>query len=223
VKRFVHVSSQAAAGPSPTKTPITEEALPHPITTYGKSKWESEQECLKLMDRIPITIVRPPAVYGPREKDIFEFFHTLSLGLQPMIGFREKYVSLIHVADLVKGFVLAGESATAEGNTYFISSRDVYGWKELGDITRSALQKPALRVRLPETVVFIVAAVAETLALFSSKPALINLEKARDMVQNFWTCDASRAKRDFGFEQEIFPEQGIRETIEWYKLQGWIR
>ena len=223
IKRFVQISSQTAVGPSPTRSPITEDADPHPITTYGKSKLKAEQECVAMMTRFPITIVRPPAVFGQRDKDIFEFFKTMSKGLQPMVGFSEKFVSLIHVTDLVRGFVMAAESDRAAGQTYFISSRDVYGWKEVGEITRSVLGRRALRLRIPESGVYVIATFAEFFALFSSKPALINFEKARDMVQDYWTCDSSKAKRDFGYEQEISLEEGIRITVDWYKSNGWLK
>jgi nucleoside-diphosphate-sugar epimerase len=222
IKRFVLVSSQTAVGPSDSNTPITEERTPHPITTYGESKWQAEMECLKVAGSLPITIVRPPAVYGPRDKDIFEFFNTMNKGLQPMVGFKEKYLSLIHVSDLVRGIVLAAESAKAPGKTYFISSKDVYGWKEVGEVSRSVLKRKVVRLRIPETGVYIVAAFAELFALFSSKPALINFEKARDMVQDYWTCDSSKAKHDLGYEQEISLEEGIRTTVQWYKQYGWL-
>ncbi|MGB2960161.1 MAG: NAD-dependent epimerase/dehydratase family protein, partial [Bacteroidota bacterium] len=223
LKRFVLVSSQTAAGPSHSKTPITEGDSPHPITTYGKSKLQAEAECLDVAARLPVTIVRPPAVFGPRDKDIFEFFNTFNKGLQPIVGFSEKYVSLVHVRDLVRGTVMAGESEAARGETYFISSRDVYGWKEVGEITRRVMGKNALRLRIPEFGVYAISAVAEFFSLFSSKPALINLEKARDMVQDYWTCDSSKAKRDFGYEQEIDLEEGIRDTVQWYREHNWLR
>ena len=221
--RFIHISSQAAAGPSPSAAPISEDAPATPLTTYGKSKCEAERECHRMMPVMPITIVRPPAVYGPRDKDIFEFFKTMSKGLQPMVGFHEKYVSLIHVTDLVRGFVMAGESPKASGQTYFITSSEAYGWKEIGDVTREIMGRSALRLRIPEAGIYAIAAFAEFFALFSPQPALINFEKARDMVQDHWTCSGGKAKADFGFEQEIFLEQGIRETVEWYRAQGWIR
>ena len=222
LKRFVHVSSQAAVGPSPSRVPIDEDTPAHPITTYGKSKWQAEEECLKVSNTLPVTIVRPPVVYGPRDKDVFEFFHTLKKGLQPTVGFGEKLVSMIHVQDLVRGFVMAAESDVAAGRTYFISSKGVHGWKEIGEAAQNAMNRKALRIRLPESVVYVVAAFAEFFSLFSSKPALINFEKARDMVQDYWTCDASRAKQDFGFEQEISLEEGIRNTVSWYKEHGWL-
>ena len=222
LKRFVQISSQTAAGPSPADAPVTEETPPRPITTYGKSKLKAEQICAEFMGKIPITILRPPAVYGPRDKDVFEFFNTMSKGLQPMVGMKEKFVSLIHVGDLVRGFALAAESDRAAGETYFISSARVYGWKEVGEVTREALGKRALRIKVPEAGVYAIAAVSEFIGLFSKKPVLINFEKARDMVQDCWTCDSSKAQRDFGYVQEISLEDGIRTTVEWYRAKGWL-
>ncbi len=222
LRRFLHVSSQAAAGPSPSKTPITEDIPPHPITNYGRSKLQSEVECQAFDGKLRYTICRPPVVYGPRDKDVFEFFHTFSRGLQPMIGFHDTYVSMIHVQDLIRGFVMAAESDAAVGQTYFIASSRVYSWKEIGEATRAAMGKGALRLRIPIPGVYAVAAVAELLAKFSPKPALINFEKARDMVQDYWTCDAAKAKRDFGFEQAISLGDGVNDTIDWARKQGWL-
>jgi dihydroflavonol-4-reductase len=222
LKRFLHVSSQAAAGPSPGKEPITEEVEPHPITSYGKSKWASEQECHRLMKELPITIVRPAVVYGPRDKDVFEFFHTMARGLQPMAGLKEKYVSMIHVTDLVRGIVLASENERAAGETYFLTSATSYGWKEIGETTRRMLERRAIRLKIPEWGIFTIAAVAEGLAFLSSRPALINFEKARDMVQDYWTSSPVKAERDLGFRQEISLEDGIRETVNWYKEHKWL-
>ena len=222
IRRFVHISSQAAAGPSPTSAPINEGFPPHPLTTYGKSKQKAEEEVLAVASRMPVTICRPPAVYGPRDKDVFEFFNTYKKGLQPIVGFSEKYVSLVHVTDLVRGFVLAGESEKATGQIYYISSDRAYGWKEVGEATRAAMGRGAIRVRIPEPLVYVISAFAEIGAKFSPKPALINLEKARDMVQDYWTCDSSKALRDFGYKQEISLEDGVRGTVEWYKKHGWL-
>jgi len=222
LKRFVQISSQTAAGPSPSKLPVTEEAPCHPITSYGRSKLRAEEICLEKRDALPITIVRPPAVYGPRDKDIFEFFNTMSKGLQPMVGLHEKYVSLIHVSDLVRGFVMAAESDVSKGGIYFISSRSIYGWKEVGEITRRLMARSVVRLRIPAPGVYAIAGVSEFFGLFSKKPVLINFEKARDMVQSYWTCDSSKAKRDFGYEEEISLEQGIRSTLDWYKSRGWL-
>ena len=139
-----------------------------------------------------------------------------------MIGLRDKFVSLIHAADLVHGFVLAGESGASIGQTYFISSKEIYSWKMLGDVTRKVLGRRTLRIRVPEALVFGISGVAEFFSLFSSKPALLNIEKGRDIVQNYWTCDSGKAKRDFGFEEKFSIGEGIRETVAWYRSHGWL-
>lgn len=223
IKRFVHVSSQAAVGPSGTNGPVDEQTPFHPITTYGKSKMEAEKECLSLMDKIPITIIRPPAVYGPRDKDIFEFFSTMNKGLQPMIGFNNKMVSLIHVKDLVEGIVLAGEHAKSVGQTYFISSERYYDWKEVGDVTAAAIGKKAVRLRVPEFVVYMIAGISELYSLVSRKPVLLNLEKAREIVQDAWTCSIEKAKTELGFSESVTLEAGIRGTVQWYREHRWLK
>jgi nucleoside-diphosphate-sugar epimerase len=139
-----------------------------------------------------------------------------------MAGLHQKFVSMIHVADLIRGTVMAAENEKAVGQTYFVTSKGIYGWRELGEITRRALGRRVLRVRVPEPGIYAIAAVAELMAKFSSRPALINFEKARDMVQDYWTCDGSKAERDLGFEPEIPLERGIQETLDWYKSVGWL-
>ena len=145
-----------------------------------------------------------------------------NLRRRTMVGMKEKFVSLIHVGDLVRGFVMAATSAKASGQTYFISSSQIYGWKEVGEVSRKVIGKNAFRIKIPEAGVFAIAAVSEIFGLFSRKPVLINFEKARDMVQNYWTCDSSKAQRDFGYVQEIGLEEGVRNTVEWYRSKGWL-
>ena len=223
LKRFIHISSQAAVGPSLDGKPIDEQTSFHPITTYGISKMEAERECLTLMNKIPITIVRPPAVYGPRDKDIFEFFRTINKGLQPMIGFRNTYVSLVHVKDLVQGIILAGENEQAIGQTYFISSEQFYNWKQIGELAASVMNKKVLQINVPKLIVYIIAAIAELGSLFSRKPALLNIEKAKDITQDNWICNIEKAKRELGYRESLTLEEGIRDTVAWYRAKGWIK
>ena len=220
LKRFVLISSLTAVGPG---NGVNEKTPYHPITTYGISKMEAEKECLKEKDRLPVTIVRPPAVYGPRDKDVFEFFSTMNKGLHPMIGFRDKYVSLIHVADLVKGILLAAESAKSQNQTYFISSENYYNWKDVGEITSRIMQKKAIRLNIPVPVVYIVGAFAELYSLISRKPALLNFEKIRDIVQDAWTCDISKAKKELGYSESMSLEAGIKDTVSWYREHLWLK
>jgi dihydroflavonol-4-reductase len=223
IKRFLIVSSQTAAGPSYDGKPVDENDEPHPITTYGRSKLAQEDLAKEYMDRLPVTICRAPAVYGERDTEIFIFFQTFAKGLFTTIGFDRKLISLIHVNDLVRGFVQAAENSDAAGKIYFISSEKFYTWEEIGEITKRIMQKKPLHVKVPHTVVYFIAAIAQFFALFSSKPATLNLEKARDITRHAWICSTQKAVEEIGYTQQISIEEGIKRTVAWYKEQGWLK
>lgn len=223
IKRFTLASSLTAVGPGSNSRPVDETTPYHPITTYGKSKMEAEKECLAVAPDIPITIIRPPAVYGPRDKDIFEFFNSANDRLLPMAGFRRKIISLVHVCDLVDGIIAAGEHPKGVGQIYFISNEEVYDWDMIGEVTKRILGKWVLKVRIPHFAIYTVAAISESIARLRGKAALINIEKARDMVQSNWTCTSKKAADQLGFRTRLSIEDGIATTIEWYKKNGWLK
>lgn len=222
IKRLVIVSSQTACGPSLNGKPITEEDECKPITTYGRSKLAEEKLALSFKEKLPITICRAPAVYGERDTEIFIFFQTFNKGLMTTIGFNKKLVSLIHVKDLVTGFLLAAESQNAAGETYFISSEKYYTWEEVGEVTSRVMQKKPFKVKVPHFIVYTIAAIAQFFSLASSKAATLNIEKAKDITQAAWICDTSKAIRDLGYRQNISLEEGIKLTVDWYKKMKWI-
>lgn len=224
LKKFVHISSQTVTGPSTSADkPVTEETPCRPLTTYGKSKLLAEQYVTQYFDKMNVTIVRAPAVYGPRDYAIFEYFKTMSRGLQPLIGFGDKLVSLIYVDDLVSGIIKAGKSDISKSQIYFISSEKFYNWKDVGAITSGILNKKSLTIKIPHWLVFTVGAFAQFFGMFSSKPTILNLEKCRDITQRYWTCSIEKAKKDLAYKENVGIEQGILKTVEWYRKQGWMK
>ncbi|MGE5496948.1 MAG: NAD-dependent epimerase/dehydratase family protein [Syntrophothermus sp.] len=222
LKKIVIVSSQTACGPSLNGIHVNEETEPHPLTTYGRSKLEEEKVAKTYMDRLPITICRAPAVYGERDTEIFIFFQTFNRGLMTRVGLKDKQISLIHVMDLVEGFYLAAVKDVSACKTYFISSEKYYNWEEIGKVTSSVLGKKPVLVKVPHFLVYTIAAIAQFFAMFSPKPATLNLEKARDLVQEAWTCDTSKAVKELDYRQKISIEEGIKRTCNWYKQEGWF-
>jgi dihydroflavonol-4-reductase len=222
IKKFVIVSSQTVSGPSNDGKPVTEDMKPNPLTTYAKSKLKQEQVALSYKDIFPVTICRAPAIYGERDTEIFIYFQVFNRGLTTMIGFDKKELSLLHVADLAEGLYLAAISDKSNGEIYFISSEKFYNWDEVGEITSKVLGKKAFRIRIPHFIVFIIAVFAQFFAMFSSKPATLNIEKAKDLTQRYWICDTSKAMRELGYRQKVSVEEGIKRTCEWYKQMKWI-
>lgn len=222
IERVIIVSSLTACGPSLDGKPCTEETETKPITTYGKSKLAEEVLAKSFMGKLPITICRAPAIYGERESDIYAMFKGVQKGVMTLVGFNDKKLSLIHGRDFVNGLYLAALSEKAVNQIYFISSEKIYDWNTVTDAMENAVGKKTLRIRIPHFLIYTIGGISHFFNYFSSKPATFNLEKARDFVQENWTCDISKAKRDFGYNQQISLEDGMKSTVDWYKAHNWL-
>lgn len=222
IKRFVYISSLAAVGPAQHGRPVDEDCSPAPITPYGRSKLAAEEAVHTVSDIVPTTIVRPPAIYGPRDYAIFEFFKTIKRGIFPTIGRYDKRVSLVHVRDLVDGIILAGESQASVGRTYFISSEDDYSMGAVADLIAALMRRRARTIAIPKAVAYCLALAAEAAASITGKPPILNRDKVTDFSQSCWTCSIDRARSELGYNPRIQLEEGLRETIDWYKREGWL-
>jgi nucleoside-diphosphate-sugar epimerase len=222
IRRFVLISSLAAAGPGPNGALVNEDTPPNPITAYGKSKLMGEEAARAVSDLLPVTIVRPPAVYGPRDYGIFEFFKMIKGGLFPMIGNYEKRVSLVHARDLAEGIVLAGENAASSGRTYFISSEEAYPMSEVAALIATSLEKRPRRIAIPRALAYAVAMCAEGVSALTRRPPVINRDKVTDLSQACWGCSIERARKELGYHQSVPLAEGIRETTQWYRREGWL-
>jgi dihydroflavonol-4-reductase len=222
IVKFVYVSSLAAVGPSPDGQPVTEVSETHPISPYGRSKLLGEEAVRAAGDLLDVTIVRPPAVYGPRDYAIYEFFKAIARGVAPRIGRTEMNVSLVHVRDLAEGIVLAAESAASRGRTYFISSDMGYSVKAINELLMQILGRRARAIAIPRALAYSMAVAAEAVSAVLDRPPVINRDKVRDLSQPCWVCSIDAAKQDLGYSQKISLEAGLRDTYQWYVKEGWL-
>ncbi len=220
--RFVYCSSLAAVGPSCDATPNTEDVTPQPLTDYGSSKLKGEMVVRECADRLPITIIRPPAVYGPRDTDIFLFFQMINRGVMPILGDADKLLSLVHVKDLVAGIYTAAVSERAIGETYFLTDGDIHTWMEIERIIADALEKYTFKVKVPFFLLDFLSIVTEAAAKISRQTPTLNRQKVRDLKQRFWICDSTKAQKELGYRPNYFLEKGIQETADWYRANGWL-
>ncbi len=223
LKRFVHLSSMAVCGPAQSRSDVLHSTSPcMPITAYGISKLEAEKAVHNAMGRLPITIIRPPAVYGERDEATLSFFAMIPYHIVALIGFGEKWISMVHVSDLVRGLVDAMESDATIGNTYFLSSGEQYNWDHIAEVSASVMNVRAFKVRLPHSVVKLVGALSQLFTRFHTRPAVFNYEKAIDFVQQYWLCSIEEAQRDFHFQPRVDLREGLERTIQWYRAQEWL-
>jgi len=161
-------------------------------------------------------------VYGPRDRDILQFFRTVSWGIIPQVGLKEKYLSLIYVQDLVNGIIRAAALKKTLGRTYFLANPRPYSWEEVAKTILQTLGKRGVRVYIPEILLKGVATISEAASRVTRKPAVVNRHKLTELKQNFWVCTPRRAERDFAFKTHFTLEEGVRETVEWYAQNQWL-
>lgn len=222
LKKFCLVSSLTAVGPSRDGTPLDEQTPCRPITTYGKSKLEAENICRSYSHNIPIVIIRPPAVYGPRDQDILEIFRWAVKGVMPIIGGRQKTLSFVYAPDLARAIIEATLSEKTTGETYFVADKPVYLFTDLVRRLAAIAGKKTLSLPIPPFALYSAAAVAQFFSRFSSKPSVLSIEKARDLLQMHWVCSAKKIEQHIGFTCTTPIDDGLRTTYHWYKEQGWL-
>ena len=216
LKRFLLVSSLAAAGPSRDGRPLTEGAPPRPVSAYGRSKLEGERAAVSCGGSIPVTVVRPPAVYGPRDRDFFLVFKAVQQGVFPYWG--ECAYSLIYVEDLVRGLILAAEKSVAAGKIYYLADSRVYTNDDIRCALSAAMGRRTIRLRLPRSVLPVLAAFIQKF----QKKGIINADKMQEIRFPHWTCSPERAEKELGFCSEMSLREGFSQTTDWYRKEKWL-
>ncbi len=223
VKRFVFLSSLAALGPVPydDQEVISEATLPMPVTAYGKSKLLAEQY-LEKVKGLPITTIRPTAVYGPGEKDIYILFKTLSRGLDAYIGRNPQRLSFVYVKDLAGITIKAMLQKTTEYTSYNIS--DGYGYEKyaLADQFIKNFKRKAWRIHVPLSMFNALVQVLGFYYRFSETTPVLNKEKLNELTAPNWMCSIEKAQKELNYHPMFNLENGLAETVEWYKKEGWL-
>ena len=143
VQRVVMVSSLAARAPSPDGNPLAADAPACPVTTYGRSKLEAEKLALSFKDKLHVTVVRPTAVYGPRDREMLQLFQYAARRILPFIGDPKGKITLIHGADCARAIVLALDAEIDSGQAYDLDDGNIYSRAQLAEGLEQAIGKRA--------------------------------------------------------------------------------
>ena len=222
--RVVLVSSLAAAGPaSSANTPVRESDRPTPIEDYGRSKLQAEQAVERYRSQLAVTIVRPAAVYGPRDGDFAAAFRQATRRVAFHAAPRDQQFSIVHVEDLARALILAGETPAATGQTYFVADETPTTWREIYSLVATEAGVKPIEIQLPLSVLRLAAGAVDLLGALTGHTGLLNGNKVALARPRWWLCDASRARAELGWRAEVSLQAGIRETYLWYLEQGWLR
>ncbi|MDP8214918.1 MAG: NAD(P)-dependent oxidoreductase [Candidatus Euphemobacter frigidus] len=220
IDRFIYISSLSAAGPSPDGHLLSEDETAHPVSYYGESKLAAEQEAAGYARDFPVVVLRPAAVYGPRDAETLRVIKLARWGVRIQPGRHDNIFSAVYVTDLTRAILLAAERPMTGFRTYFVGDGKVYRWGEIFRILSGILGKGSLALPLPWSIS--AAAVRAVARLVPRSTAGFYLDKIREMSHNYWVCNIDRARNELGFKPEFDLKGGLENTIAWYREQRWL-
>jgi nucleoside-diphosphate-sugar epimerase len=220
-KRLIYVSSLSAAGPSEIGQALTETMPARPVSFYGQTKLSGE-EVVRSYQKMKSVILRPGAVYGPREKDILEYFKMVKQGWVLIPGDGSLKVSFVYVADLVQAILLAGKSPRAPGNTFFVSDGKSHTWEDYSAVIGKTLRRSFRVLHVPMFLVKGTGYLADLKARLTGRASIVSTDKIKEAPGPGWVCSNEKIVRKLGFRPRYDIGQGIRESVDFYLKAGWL-
>lgn len=218
--RFVLVSSLAAGGPALRGVPANGSEPPRPVTAYGRSKLAAEQ--VVQTSSLAWSIVRPPIVYGPRDREVFKLFRIARLGVAPVFGDGTQELSAVHAVDLANALIAAANTPAAIGRIYNACHPDVFTSAEFCRAIGVAMGRPIGTLRIPAAVGRALLTLTETSARLTGQTTILTADKANEFFQPAWTGDPTPLIRDCDWRPRYDLRSGLADTYQWYRKAGWL-
>lgn len=228
LQRFVYMSSLSVFGAIKEQMPyqpIKETDTPRPNTAYGKSKWEAEKFLNGLEEAgydLPYVILRPTGVYGPREHDYYMMAKSIKEHVDFAAGWTRQDITFVYVDDVVQAVFLALDHGK-KGRKYFLSDGNVYQSSTFSNLIHQELGCTWwIRVKAPIALLHVICKVCDAWGHLTGRLTALNNDKYNILRQRNWRCDIRPAVDELGFKPQWDLARGVRETIEWYKTNGWL-
>lgn len=222
VKRFVLVSSAGVMGPALPGKPHKPTDPANPVTHYGRSKLAGEEALLTLKDDLPVTIMRPPAIYGPRDAEILAFFKTVRKGFAFRMGDSLRSLSMVFGPDCARACIRAIEADVPSGSVFFVDDGQAYSFESMTDAVAEAYGvKLWAKPRIPPPVLHVAATFSEMFGKIANKAVIFNRDKLNELLMEDFLVDSSDTREALAWKPEVMFPQGAQLTAKWYREHGW--
>ena len=218
--RLVHVSSLAAAGPSPDREGVGPEVEPAPISWYGRSKLGAELEAQSWEGDGGWVVLRPPAIYGPRDTDVLEFFRMANRGLVALPG-GERWLTVAWVGDVVRSVVAAAGASPAR--VLHLGGPDPI---RLDHLITKLCEGGGVRARVvmvPPLLVSGAGAIGSLLQKLGWRRIALTSDKTRELLARHWTARTADSLEALDITSSTPWSEGVVTAWEWYRNRGWLK
>lgn len=216
IKKFVFVSSIAAAGPAKDKIPVKESDDCRPVSFYGESKWMAEQAAARFFKDLPIVIIRPTHVLGIGQQELNFVLTLAKKRIFPRLGNGDKQISLCFVQDLVRALIMAAEHKKVKSQVYFVANREAYAWQEILNFIKKELGLSWV-INIPFPVLVSLAGILEMIARIRDVSPPVTRDDILSTRRYYWLHDVGKIKKEIGFSPEVNLETGLKEIVRWYR------
>jgi len=221
VRRFVYVSSLAAAGPSSSIEGVGPDVEPRPISAYGRSKLAAENVVRRLDGKVPWLILRPPAIYGPRDTDVFQFFRLAASHFIP-IPAGDRWLTVAYVADVVRAVLAAAGGDAPVGRIYHLGEPEPYRLAAMVRLLAAAGGVRAKVVPLPASVLTLAGRIGSGLHGLGMHRVAMTRDKARELTARHWTAATRESLETLRLSEWVDFSDGAALSWAWYRVQGWL-
>jgi nucleoside-diphosphate-sugar epimerase len=215
VRRFVLISSLAARGPDDG------ESRDHPESAYGRSKLEAEAYLRDFGERMEVVVLRPAAVYGPRDTDLLPLFRMAGAGWLPRPS-GANLLQPVYAEDVARAALAAASRVGAGFGPFPVAGAARYTWEDVVAGLERAFGRTVRAVRVPASAFTLAGRVAEWAARPFSALPVFDERRARDLALRTWTCDTSVTEWALGWRAGVALSEGLGRTARWYTQAGWL-
>jgi dihydroflavonol-4-reductase len=232
------VSSLAATGPSLPGQPHNEATIPAPVSFYGQSKLAGEHACRGYADRVPLSILRPPVVFGPGDRDgllLFKALRKFPVHFVPQM--KGLPLSLIYVDDLVEAMIAVTERGervapptdpdkSADPNDprglYFAADPAASSYADMGRMVATTLGKKIVVIKRRKYPLLPLAIAGDILGRIKGKAPLFGMDKLREASASGWVCDPKKITTTLDWKPAAPLDEYYKRTHAWYREAGWL-
>ncbi len=221
IKKFVHFSSISAMGII-VEQELNEASECSPKTPHEILKHESEKLCERFKDKLLITIIRPGIVYGPYgiNSEILQLSRMMKKHLFLIPGNGKNIMPWVYVEDVVNAVIYAFEKNKKSCDKFIIVSFPQPTFNQLIYTIKTALNVRLVIVHIPAFIFRFAGFLLESLGNIAGFAPPINSIRAKSMTSN--RIYSTEKIKSLGYSQQTGFEQGIKQTIEWYKKNGYL-
>jgi nucleoside-diphosphate-sugar epimerase len=221
VRHLVHISSLAVSGPGVPSRPAEETDAPRPVSVYGRSKWLAEIEVRKHCS-VPWTILRPAAVYGPRDAEFLPLFQKVKRGVMPLVSGGKRHLNLVYGPDVAAAVLRCLAEDQAAGGTYHVAAEPPCTDEKFIEEIAAQLHCHPLRLHIPGFLLSLACVTQELISSVTGRPSILSRQKLPELLAPGWVCCTDRIRHDLGFTAQTTLKEGVGRTLAWYRREGWL-